>query len=550
MKWGSVILVWFCLLPGTGAEARTWMVSADGSGDAPTVQAAIDSASAGDVVLLGPGTYFENINLLGKAIELTSQFGPGSAILDGSLGDGPVVTCNSGEGHDTIIEGLTITGGSGMPYSGNRVGGGIICDDSAPVVRGNVVRKNELIAGGFNSRGAAIFVGPAETSTILDGNILEDNYSAGNGGCINIAGPCVIQNNVIQHNRTGAGDGAGVRYEGGAPTIVRRNLIRYNIANDHGGGLYIGNSNFNATDVDISYNIILGNVAYGADGAVDCSGGGIWLSRHGAFIHNNTIAFNRADRVYGGFAPVGGICELNPNSDVIVEQNILYHNLDGGIGVYGLSNDASVWIATFRHNLIYDNGRQDVYSDTYDPRAMVQLMLDENVFADPMFCSAGVDERAELAGASPAFNQPFGVIGAVDVPGCGPYLVGLGDGRDVPDTTLCSCEFPDFLDVQSPPDTIRVTLVSSVGRIQSSYVEARIVLEAGDLLLNPRLVASAITDRNGQAELIFPDELQGEARFHFAVTAGVPLCRSRSYTVDTTVKARPITWGRLKARYQ
>ena len=40
-----------------GAFSRTWYVRNDGTGDAPTIQAAVDSASSGDTVLVGPGTY-------------------------------------------------------------------------------------------------------------------------------------------------------------------------------------------------------------------------------------------------------------------------------------------------------------------------------------------------------------------------------------------------------------------------------------------------------------------------------------------------------------
>jgi hypothetical protein len=167
----------------------------------------------------------------------------------------------------------------------------------------------------------------------------------------------------------------------------------------------------------------MGNIAWGSDGAVDCSGGAIWLYDRGAHVHHNTIAFNKADQIRNVFAAVGGICELNPGSEVLVENNILYRNQAGGIGVYGLSSSTPVtWVATFRRNLLF--GDEEIHQGTFD-LGVIQLILEENVFADPIFCIVSLESRGELAGISPALNQPFGVIGAVDKAGCPPYLGSL-----------------------------------------------------------------------------------------------------------------------------
>jgi hypothetical protein len=77
------------LVVASSAEARTWHVFEDGSGDAPTIHAAIDSSTSGDVVLVSPGTYFEHIEFSGKDIRLVSATGPESTIIDGSHAPSP-----------------------------------------------------------------------------------------------------------------------------------------------------------------------------------------------------------------------------------------------------------------------------------------------------------------------------------------------------------------------------------------------------------------------------------------------------------------------------
>jgi hypothetical protein len=70
--------------------ARTWYVTADGSGDAPTIDAAVDSSASGDVILVGPGTYDVGSDAGGAFLKagtsLVSEAGPVLTIIQPAIG--------------------------------------------------------------------------------------------------------------------------------------------------------------------------------------------------------------------------------------------------------------------------------------------------------------------------------------------------------------------------------------------------------------------------------------------------------------------------------
>ena len=114
--------------------------------DYPTIQQGIDVAVNGDTVLVVPGTYMENINFLGKAITVTSEQGPDVTVIDGNQ-SGSAIRFESGEGLDSVIEGFTITNGSGTWLGGSNpgyYGGGVGClDNASPMIIGNIITKNK-----------------------------------------------------------------------------------------------------------------------------------------------------------------------------------------------------------------------------------------------------------------------------------------------------------------------------------------------------------------------------------------------------------------------
>lgn len=109
-------------------------------GDYLNIQEAIDAAANGDTVLVAPGTYFENIDFLGKSITVMSSDGADVTIMDGNY-TASVATFQSGEGLDSVLDGFTLTNGLGNddPVNGSA-GGGVYCFQSSPLITKCTIR--------------------------------------------------------------------------------------------------------------------------------------------------------------------------------------------------------------------------------------------------------------------------------------------------------------------------------------------------------------------------------------------------------------------------
>ncbi len=262
----TLLVVCIIVVVPVAASAATWYVP----DTYPTIQSAISSGVVvnGDVIIVRPGTYVENINFLGKAIIVKSEKGAWLTTIDGNQ-TGSVVTFVSQEGNNSVIEGFTITNGSGTdinPPGGWFCGGGIFCSYTSPTIRKNIITgnsvafygggiycqensapiisKNKIIENWSGDDGAGIgcwFCSTAPYPHISD-NIIEYNMAVGCAGGIDcVESHCEIINNIIYKNIAGVSglnaNAGGIRCAFGSFAIITNNTVCDNFATYDGGGL-------------------------------------------------------------------------------------------------------------------------------------------------------------------------------------------------------------------------------------------------------------------------------------------------------------------------
>jgi hypothetical protein len=404
----------------SNAAGRTWFIKSDGTGDAPTVQAGVDSAAVGDTVLVGPGTFadtsrvlisgepavvcahlYKNIVLRGSGPENTTLGSP----------DANVAVYADLVGATGAIEELKITtdsGGYGCVVFRKAPGAwahyGILCESSSLVIRNNELFANDMAMYLLDSPGqiANNEIHGSVTAITLDKSsdaVIECNHVFDCGSMIECreSSPVILDN--VMHDTCG-----GMYFGAGCSPVIRGNYIHHiqsyepQAISSISGALVENNRIENVyTGIFImsawpETRIVRGNVFYGTVYALD-------IRRPNVIVENNTI-----DVAYFGIIGAAG-------AEYAIRNNIITR-ADYGIAGDGLNPP------TLECNDVFGSS-ENLYSGIPDPTG-----TNGNISADPEYC--GIDDSGNyyLQSDSPCApgNHPngyeCGLIGSLPV-NCG-----------------------------------------------------------------------------------------------------------------------------------
>ncbi len=376
---------------GTSVSQAAITVGPGTDCDFSTIQAGIDAAQDGDLVLVAAGEYViaTPITFRGKAITVRSESGADETTIRMGMPSDPkrasVMIFENNETSASVLEGFTLTGGRGcwlidpsMPAASGLGGGGIVMVGSSPTIVACSITKNTADSGGG--------VNPADGSapTMIDCVISENSVSGSGGGisCWDNSSltmtDCLIERNSAPGttwyvNGNGGGIFCGQRSE----LKMTNCAISDNSAGINGGGLSCQfNSVVTMTNCSITHNrsgqwsagigsghcVITLTHCIIADNSANAYCGGIETGFHDSSltIRNCTIVANRAGQQGGGIICWAGASCTITNSilwdnmapsgrEVYVQESpsvlhVAYSNVSGGsTGIYVAGGTTLDW---------------------------------------------------------------------------------------------------------------------------------------------------------------------------------------------------------------
>src|SRR6266567_4116744 len=184
-------------------------------GDYPAIQKAIDNSRNGDLILVSPGVYNENINFKGKAITVSSTNAADPDVVKNTIihaaGKSSAVTFATAETSNSVLAGFTITGGYGTLNAslGTNIywGAGVYCYFASPTILGNIITANLAPKGDVSDAGYGCGIACIGSGALITRNRITANSGYAGGGILIYLGNARIVSNLIYNNTATVGGG-------------------------------------------------------------------------------------------------------------------------------------------------------------------------------------------------------------------------------------------------------------------------------------------------------------------------------------------------------
>lgn len=447
------------------AAATSYSVNPEGSGDYPTIQAAIDVCADGDTVLCAPGTYAGtgngHLDFGGVDLVLRSSDGSQATVLDGNWSY-VAVNFHSGESRSAVIEGFTIT-----HFGGGYFGNGIKCWDGSPTLRDLRLVENTSWGDDLPAPGAGLVCyggSPLLEDVLFQGNVGASaahfgdssaaelrrvEFSGGNWGGLSLdAVPALLEDVRF----------IGCDYPVALDVFIADSLVLEGLTfRDNRRAIRASSGRLVMRDCLISDSQL---------GEADADRGVVDVTNADLLIENCTLA--RSASTSG----LGAALSLHAPTAARIERSVIAH----GTGVAGITWDGAGATPQLVCSDVFGHDGGDYAGAMTDPTG-----TDGNISEDPRFCGPinGLEYEFTVTGASPclpANNDCAALMGALGE-GC-PAPTGL------PDVAAPHVRLDAYPNPFNPTVTLSVELEApAVCRLEIVTVDGRCLrtLQAGRL---------------------------------------------------------------------
>eukprot|EP00854_Cymbomonas_tetramitiformis_P025549 gene25549-31227_t len=169
---------------------------------------------------------------------------------------------------------------------------------------GGAVSGGSRVSGNRATSGGGLFAGPSARVTVEEGSSVEHNSAMGTGGGVYTAShtQLLVQNSAVTNNMAGNFGGAIAVMGENASAILHSVIMRSNIAQGEGGGLYATDPSYATTDKGGAVYVEAGTLLFEGcvleDNQAD-GGGAVGGELASVVVRNSTLAGNVANEGAG-----------------------------------------------------------------------------------------------------------------------------------------------------------------------------------------------------------------------------------------------------------